>query len=92
VIQSFACPDTQAFFEGRPCPRFRNIRKVLERKLQMLDGAQVIGDLKAPPNNRLEKLKGALAGSYSIRVNGQYRLVFRWTQEGPADARCTDYH
>lgn len=92
MIQSFACRDTQNVFEGKPCPRFRNIRRVLERKLGMLGAAHRLLDLQVPPNNRLEKLMGELAGSHSIRVNDQYRLVFRWTPAGPADVACVDYH
>lgn len=88
MIQSFSCRDTQNVFEGRPCRRFTNIRTVLERKLAMLHAAHQLLDLQAPPNNRLEKL----ASRHSIRVNEQYRLVFRWTPPGPADVACVDYH
>jgi toxin HigB-1 len=79
-------------FAGDCPPRFRNIRSVLERKLLMLHAAHRLLDLQVPPNNRLEKLAGDLAGKHSIRVNDQYRLVFRWTPAGPADVTCTDYH
>jgi toxin HigB-1 len=92
VIQSFACRDTQNVFEGKPCRRFTSIRNVLERKLTMLHAAHQLLDLRAPPNNRLEKLVGELAGQHLIRVNDQYRLVFRWTPPGPVDVACVDYH
>jgi toxin HigB-1 len=91
VIQSFSCRDTEAVFVGRSCPRFRNLRSVLERKLMMLHAAAKLLDLQSPPNNRLEKLTKDLVGSYSIRVNDQFRLVFRWTPQGPADVTCQDY-
>ena len=92
AIRSFRCSETQDVFEGRKCKRFVNIRAVLERKLQMLDAASVIGDLASPPNNRLEALKGDRAGQHSIRVNDQFRLCFVWTEQGPTDVECVDYH
>ena len=92
MIQSFFCADTEDVYAGRPCPRFANIRRVLERKLAMLDAAATLRDLQSPPNNRLEKLARDRAGQHSIRVNDQYRLVFRWTPSGPADVACVDYH
>jgi toxin HigB-1 len=92
VIQSFACPHTQAVYEGKKAPRFANLRTVLERKLAMLDAATRLVDLAVPPNNRLEPLKGDRAGRHSIRVNDQFRLCFRWTPQGPTDVECVDYH
>jgi proteic killer suppression protein len=58
----------------------------------MLDAAEVLGDLRVPPGNRLEKLAGDRAGQYSIRVNQQWRICFRWTDAGPEDVEITDYH
>jgi toxin HigB-1 len=58
----------------------------------MLDAAEVLGDLRVPPGNRLEKLAGDRAGQYSIRVNQQWRICFRWTDAGPEDIEITDYH
>jgi len=92
VITSFRCRDTEAVFEGRSCPRFANILSVLERKLQMFDAAVVLSDLKVPPGNRLEELKGARKGQHSIRVNDQFRLCFVWTDKGPSEVECVDYH
>jgi proteic killer suppression protein len=96
MIQSFASTsdgrETQAVYEGRPSRRFSNIRSVLERKLGFLDNAGELNDLRAPPANRLEKLGRDRAGQHSIRVNDQYRLCFEWTEAGPADVECTDYH
>jgi len=91
-IISFRCRDTQAVFEGRSCARFANIRAVLERKLAMLDAAAKLTDLRVPPGNRLEALGGDRAGQHSIRVNDQFRLCFVWTENGPADVECVDYH
>lgn len=65
---------------------------VTRRKLAMLEAAHVLDDLRIPPANRLEALKGGRAGQYSIRVNDQFRICFRWTGEGPADVEFVDYH
>ena len=62
------------------------------RKLAMLDAADVIGDLRIPPGNRLEKLQGDRAGQYSVRVNQQCRICFVWTTAGPTDVEIADYH
>jgi proteic killer suppression protein len=62
------------------------------RKLAMLNRAGRLGDLRVPPGNRLEALKGNLAGWHSIRVNEQFRVCFRWTPEGPEDVEIVDYH
>jgi toxin HigB-1 len=92
VIQSFRCAETQAVFEGRKSRLFSNIRNVLERKLQMLDSAKTLQDLRMPPNNRLEALIGNRAGQHSIRINDQFRLCFVWTALGPANVEAVDYH
>ena len=65
---------------------------MLERKLQMLDAATTINDLRVPPANRLEALAGDRIGQHSIRVNDQFRLCFVWTAQGPKDVECVDYH
>ena len=62
------------------------------RKLLILDAAETIDDLRVPPGNRLEKLKGDRAGSYSVRINQQWRICFRWTAAGPEDVEIVDYH
>ena len=92
MIVSFRCPETQGLYEGKRSRRFAAIRAVLERKLVMLDAAKVLDDLRAPPGNRLEALRGDRAGQHSIRVNDQYRLCFRWTEAGPEDVEAVDYH
>jgi proteic killer suppression protein len=92
TIQSLRCDETRAVFEEVRPRRWRSIERVLERKLQILDVARTLNDLRIPPSNRLEALKGARAGRHSIRVNDQFRLCFRWTGEGPEEVECVDYH
>jgi proteic killer suppression protein len=62
------------------------------RKLEYLDAAGALGDLRAPPGNRLEALRGDRVGEHSIRINERYRICFRWTESGPADVEIVDYH
>ncbi len=70
----------------------RKGQKVATRKLDQLDSATSLGELKVPPNNNLELLSGDRAGQYSIRINKQYRICFVWADDGPADVEITDYH
>jgi toxin HigB-1 len=92
MIQSFADADTQQLFEEETNRRFAAIARVALRKLIQMNRAGQLADLSVPPGNRLEPLKGALAGFHSIRVNDQWRLVFRWTEGGPVDVGIVDYH
>jgi toxin HigB-1 len=69
-----------------------DVAKVARRKLVQLNNAVTLGDLAGPPGNRLEALRGELAGRHSIRINDQWRVVFRWGQEGPEDVEIVDYH
>ena len=96
MIQSFSEPATEDLFHGRRSKRVSkfpaDIIKTAFRKLDMLNTAHQLKDLKMPPGNRLEALKGKLAGYQSIRVNDQWRVLFRWKEGGPTDVTLTDYH
>lgn len=91
-ILSFHCKDTRQLFEGDLPKRFKNIQTVAERKLHMLNSAVALGDLRAPPANRLESLSGDRTGQYSIRINDQWRICFKWTSAGVTDVEIVDYH
>jgi toxin HigB-1 len=78
--------------DGMRVKRFVNIEAVARRKLRQLEVAARLDDLRVPPGNRLEALKGARSGRYSIRVNDQWRLCFRWTNSGFEDVEIVDYH
>lgn len=92
AIQSFKCPDTQLLFETGTTRRFRAFQQVAERKLQQLDAAVLLSDLRSPPGNRLEALAGDRAGQHSIRINDQWRVCFVWNDQGPAQVEIVDYH
>ena len=79
-------------FEGKPVPRFVNFRVVAERKLAMLHRSVRLDDLRVPPNNRLEALKGARVGQHSIRINDQWRICFIWSVDGVREVEIVDYH
>lgn len=92
MIKSFSCADTAALFQGQTVPRFANIRAAAERKLQMLDKAACLDDLRSPPGNRLEALKGDRQNSYSIRINSQWRLCFSFEHGEARNVHIVDYH
>lgn len=92
MIVSFKCSATEALAGGRRVARFSSIQSVARRKLSQLGIAGRLEDLRIPPGNRLEKLKGNRAGQYSIRVNDQYRVCFRWSAAGARDVEIVDYH
>ncbi len=97
MIVSFADAGTEDVYDGvasraarRVCPP--ELVRVALRKLTMLNRATTLADLRHPPGNRLEELKGDRAGQYSIRVNEKYRICFAWVEDGPADVQIVDYH
>jgi len=95
AIRSFATPAVERFFRaGMPPKRvgWAGVARIAARKLDMLDYAAVLSDLASPPGNRLEALKGDRAGFHGIRINDQWRVVFRWTESGPTDVDIRDYH
>lgn len=91
MIKSFRCKDTEALAEDIAVPRFGAIERVARRKLEMLAAAAALGDLRVPPGNRLEALRGDRKGQHSIRINDQWRICFRWT-DGAEDVEIVDYH
>ena len=92
MIQSFADKDTEEVFDSESNRRFAAISRVALRKLIQLNQANDLRDLATPPGNRLEALKGRLSGFHSIRINDQWRIVFRWTDSGPFQVAIIDYH
>ena len=96
MIVSFGDKATAALYHGergKPIRKFPStIRRVALRKLDVLNGAPELGDLRSPPGNRLEALRGDLAGFHSIRINDQWRIVFRWVDGDAHDVRIVDYH
>jgi toxin HigB-1 len=92
VIKGFRCADTRALFETGKSKRFGAIITVATRKLTQLDAAATLEFLKSPPGNHLEALKGDRKNQYSIRLNDQWRICFRWTTAGPEDVEIVDYH
>jgi proteic killer suppression protein len=93
MIKSFKCKYTQALFDGEFQKKFSQaINNVGKRKLDMLEASCELEDLKVPPSNYLELLKGDLKGFYSIRINEQYRLVFKFENSNAYDVYITDYH
>ncbi len=96
MIVSFGDKTTEEIFHGHHTKAARRIAQVLwtrvQSKLDMLNASTTLEDLRVPPSNRLEKLRGNWTGFYSLRVNDQYRVVFRFVSGNALDVRCTDYH
>lgn len=92
MIKSFKDADTETLFRLGRVRRFVNIERAALRKLKQLDLARRIEDMRAPPANRLEKLSGNRAGQWSVRINDQFRICFRWTASGAEDVEIVDYH
>ena len=97
MILSFFDRGAEDVFNGvksararRVCPRI--LWNLASRKLDLLDSAQLLEELRVPPGNRLEALTGGRRGQHSIRINKQYRICFRWTGEGPSEVEIVDYH
>jgi proteic killer suppression protein len=92
MILSFSDKDTEELFRTERNKRFSQISRVAARTLTALHASEDLADLLVPPGNRLEALKGKRAGWHSIRINDQWRIIFRWTEKGPSDVAITDYH
>jgi toxin HigB-1 len=93
VIRSFGDRDTERLFRRERVRRFpANLLRIMLRKLVVLDAAEGLTDLRVPPGNRLEKLRGERAGQYSIRINEQWRICFRWSDGNAHDVEIVDYH
>ena len=92
MIRSFRCRDTERLANGYRVQRFTSVERVARRKLAQLDAAATLSFLRVPPGNRLEALRGDRAGSYSIRINDQWRLCFRFVDGDAYDAEIVDYH
>jgi proteic killer suppression protein len=93
MIKSFRDKDTKRLFDREPVKRFREIRSVARRKLEMVEAAEVLENLRNPPGNRLEALKGDRKGQHSIRINDQWRVCFVWGDDNNAyDVEVCDYH
>ena len=92
MIKGFRCKETEKVFRRQRCRRFDGIQRIALRKLLVLDAAGAVKDLRIPPSNRLEKLSGDRGGQYSIRVNGQWRICFRWRSGDAHDVEIVDYH
>ena len=97
MILSFKDQATEDIYDGADSRAARRalpvgVWRVAQRKLAYLNAAALLGDLRTPPGNRLQKLEGERGGKWSIRINDQYRICFRWTDVGPSDVEIVDYH
>ncbi len=92
MIQSFKDADTKELFETGSNRRWDMIKVVAQRKLDQLEASANLSNLRIPPGNRLEALKGDRVGQHSIRVNDQYRICFVWREDGAHSVEITDYH
>jgi proteic killer suppression protein len=92
VIRSFADKDTRALYQGKRVRRFDGVRAQAEKRLQILRRARTLDDLRGLPSNRLEALVGDRAGQFSIRINRQWRICFRWREDDAYDVEIVDYH
>ena len=92
MIRSFANPETEALYQGKRVRRFDGFRAQAEKRLQILRRARSLNDLGALPSNRLEALAGDRQGQFSIRINRQWRICFRWQAGDVYDVEIVDYH
>ena len=93
VLRSFADKETERVWRRERVRKLdQGTQRAALRKLLILDAAETLDDLRVPPGNRLEKLKGDRAGSYSVRINQQWRICFSWTDAGPDGVEIVDYH
>ena len=93
MILSFADKETERIWKGEVSRRLPiEIQSIARRKLRMINNARRLDDIRVPPANRLEALKGDMKGQHSIRVNDQWRICFRWSNAGVTDVRIVDYH
>ena len=92
MIRSFRSREAERLFRDRDVPRFRAFERVARRKLLILHRALSLQDLRVPPGNRLEELKGDRKGQHSIRINDQWRICFIWDEGDAVDVEITDYH
>ncbi len=93
MIRSFADPEAEMIWDGKRSRKLpADIQSVALRKLRMLNQARTIDDMRVPPGNRLEALKGTRRGQFSIRINDQWRICFEWSEGGPANVEIVDYH
>jgi proteic killer suppression protein len=92
MIRSFRSAETRKLFADESTKRFRAIQRIARRKLEMINAAEKLDDLRNPPGNRLEQLKGDRAGQFSIRINDKFRICFRWVDGAAEDVEIVDYH
>jgi len=93
MIKSFACKETEKIFNRQVSRKLsRDIQKIARRKLEIIDGAEILQDLRIPPNNRLEKLSKDRKGQHSIRINDQWRICFEWQAGDAFRVEIIDYH
>lgn len=92
MIRSFGDRSTEALFRDEFVRKFQGIARPAKRKLEAVNAASRLDDLSVPPSNRLEKLKGDLKDFYSIRINDQWRVIFKWLDGKPCEVRIVDYH
>lgn len=93
MITSLGSSDTQLIWEGKVSRKLpQDIQRTARRKLRMIDAASIVSDLRVPPGNRLEALKGNLEGFYSIRINQQWRIIFKWESGNCNEVTIIDYH